>query len=351
MSIHILGIGNLGKLLAHSLRKSHPEIPITLLFHRPGLAEDWERAGRCIEIVRNGQPDRQGGFLWGDVWKERGQIQNLILATKTYSTVQALRPLKDRLGSESTVLFLQNGIGTIDEVTSQVFPQTSSRPNYLAGIINHGIYTTSQFSSVHAGIANAVIGPLLSQFQSMPSTTSPESPTTFLAQKIVNCPILSTSFVSKQEFLHAQLQKLVINAVINPLTVIFDCFNGELFHSARICTLIDRIIAEVSVIIIAILSTTSQEQQTVGSPLLARFDPESLRTTVHAVGAKTAKNISSMRQDVLAGRRTEIDYINGWVIKTGAETGIECPVNARTVKLVKEGRGISEDEIDDVFPS
>lgn len=111
MSIHILGLGNLGKLLAHSLRKSHPEIPITLLFHRPSLAEDWERAGRCIEIVRNGQPDRQGGFLWEGVWKEKGQIQNLILATKTYSTVQALRPLKDRLGSESTVLFLQNGIG------------------------------------------------------------------------------------------------------------------------------------------------------------------------------------------------------------------------------------------------
>lgn len=166
---------------------------------------------------------------------------------------------------------------------------------------------------------------------------------------IVDCPILSTFFVSEQELLHAQLQKLVINAVINPLTVIFDCFNGELFHSARICTLIDGIIAEVSAVITAILSTTSQGQQPIDSPLLARFDPESLRKTVHVVGAKTAKNISSMRQDILAGRRTEIDYINGWVIKTGAEAGVECPVNARIVKLVKEGRGISEDEIDEVF--
>jgi 2-dehydropantoate 2-reductase len=109
--IHILGVGNLGKLAAHSLRKKHPETPIILLFHRPNLIEEWNKARRCIEVVRDGVFDRQSEFSYEAVSKEQSTIRNLIVATKTYSTVQALKPLRHRLVSSSTLLFLQNGIG------------------------------------------------------------------------------------------------------------------------------------------------------------------------------------------------------------------------------------------------
>jgi len=168
-SIHILGLGNLGKLIAHSLKKCHPELPITLLFHRKSLVEEWNQGGRCIEIVRNGQSDRQGGFLWELIQEQKGAeiqqqagIQNLIVATKTYATSDALRPLVQRLGPSSTLLFLQNGMGmypdiwlclskpfvlsvagTIDHVTSDVFEDPPLRPHYLAGIVSHGVYATS----------------------------------------------------------------------------------------------------------------------------------------------------------------------------------------------------------------
>jgi hypothetical protein len=114
-TVHILGLGNLGKFFAHSLAKSNPNTPITLLFHRPSLATEWEKAGRCIEIVTNGIPDRQNGFsveiIGGTEAKELRAIQNLIVATKTYATAPALMPLKQRLNSDTTLLFLQNGMG------------------------------------------------------------------------------------------------------------------------------------------------------------------------------------------------------------------------------------------------
>lgn len=110
-AIHILGLGNLGKLVAHSLRKSHPEKQISLLFHRESLAEEWGRSGRFIEIERNGVSDCLDGF-GEESTREGGAIHNLVVATKTHSTVQALLPLKDRLGSNSTILFVQNGMGT-----------------------------------------------------------------------------------------------------------------------------------------------------------------------------------------------------------------------------------------------
>ncbi|KAF2705852.1 2-dehydropantoate 2-reductase-like protein [Pleomassaria siparia CBS 279.74] len=347
--IHILGLGNLGKLLAHSLRKYHPELPITLLFHRPSLAEEWERAGRCIEIVRNGKSDKQGGFAWENVRKEKSEIKNLLVATKTYGTAQAVTPLKERLGKESTLLFIQNGMGTIDEVTSQVFTSPSTRPNYLAGVVSHGVYATSQFSSVHAGLANAVIGPVVTDSHNQTSIIS-GSPSSYMAQKIVGCPVLSTSLLSSQDLLHAQLTKLTINATNNPLTVLFDCINGALLQSPRICTLIDRIISEVSAVIHAMLSNPPQGPMPVDPGLVhTLFSPESLRKTVHEVITINANNISSMRQDVLAGRKTEIDYINGWIVKKGQSLGVTCPINKRVVQLVKEGRKLNDTQIDEAF--
>ena len=50
--IHILGIGNLGRLFAHALANSPNPPPISLLFHRPTLISEWEQAGmHFITIV------------------------------------------------------------------------------------------------------------------------------------------------------------------------------------------------------------------------------------------------------------------------------------------------------------
>ena len=113
--IHILGVGNLGKLVAHALGTVTPPPQITLLFHRPSLASSWEQAEQSIEVMTNGVSDVRKGFETEQVSTVDGSkhtpINNLIVATKTYMTVEALRPLRSRLGPTSTLLFLQNGMG------------------------------------------------------------------------------------------------------------------------------------------------------------------------------------------------------------------------------------------------
>jgi len=56
---------------------------------------------------------------------------------------------------------------------------------------------------------------------------------------------------------------------------------------------------------------------------------------VEAVCEATASNVSSMLQDVLAKRRTEIEYINGFIVRQGQELGIPVPVNTVLLDLVK----------------
>lgn len=343
--IHILGIGNVGKLIAHSLRKSRPETPVTLLFHRYGLEQEWNVAGRNIEIVSSGKSDLRNGFNHEMLSPEqsRGAIKHLVVATKTYATVAALYPLKDRLDQSSTILFTQNGIGVIDEVTSRLFQHPASRPNYLAGIVSHGLYKNDTFSSTHAGLANIIVGPAL--VDGNRSRTDLEPSTVYLEQELLGCPVLNMSMVSSQSLLQSQLLKLAVNATINPLSVIFDRLNGDLLRSPRIVDLMRATILELSHVMTAIAGKSRQDRYNVKN----QFSAQKLESIVFEVGEINAKNSSSMRQDVHGGRRTEIDYMNGYIVAQAALYGIPCPLNQAIVRMVKQVKIIQESDIETVF--
>jgi 2-dehydropantoate 2-reductase len=116
--IHVLGIGNLGKYVAHSLMKQASQ-PVTLIFHRPSLELQWQSAGCGILCATDGVQDKRSGFRVEvlpppSASSSQGPlepIKYLIVATKTYMTTNALQLVKNRLNSNSSILFLQNGMG------------------------------------------------------------------------------------------------------------------------------------------------------------------------------------------------------------------------------------------------
>ncbi|KAF2114870.1 2-dehydropantoate 2-reductase-like protein [Lophiotrema nucula] len=332
--IHVLGVGSLGKLFAHSLRKCYPALPITLLFHRPSLLEEWKQAGQAIEVVRDGKSEKLDGFEYEGINDGKGEIRNLICATKTYGTVPAMEPLKHRLGPSSSILFLQNGIGTIDEVNSQIFKQASLRPHYFAGIVNHGVYQTAPFTCVHASVVDVTIGPILDKG----INNQPASP---LIESILGCSILAGSLVTSEGLFYIQMKKLVINAIINPLSAIFDVQNGQVFDSPTISALIKPLAAEISAVIQAIIQ---YKGLTPTADVATLFTVEGLEAVVRQIGVKVAKNSSSMRQDMRNGRRTEIDYINAYIVTQGRSLGIDCPLNSKLVGLVRDKRLLAESE-------
>ena len=117
--VYILGIGNLGKLFAHSLAQN--KLPVTLLLHRKGLLKEWKEAGRNIQIMRDGIWNKQfqldveliATAADDDIGIEsRGDpIKNVIVTTKAPRTAAALAQIKHRLDQGSSILFTQNGMG------------------------------------------------------------------------------------------------------------------------------------------------------------------------------------------------------------------------------------------------
>lgn len=336
--IHILGVGNIGRLFAHALTKEKNPPPISLLFHRASLLKEWDEAGKAIKLTVDGTPECSGGLdveVIPSTGNHQGDIiKNLIVTTKTINTIPALASIKDRLSSESTILFAQNGMGTIEEVTKEVFPEKSTRPNYLACVTNHGIYSQGPFRSVFAGRASMNIG-----------RVNDSKATQYLIDQITQASLLSATAASPSELLQLQIEKLVCNAMINPLTVIFNCQNGELFTRGPIVKLMRALLMEASQVIQSLPELRDDPSNA------SRFSLQNLDVRVIELAAKTGKNTSSMLQDFRAGRKTEIDYINGYIVKRGGDVGVDCENNAILVDMVRSGIVIGTDEILEHFPN
>ncbi|KFY12580.1 hypothetical protein V492_03799, partial [Pseudogymnoascus sp. VKM F-4246] len=241
------------------------------------------------------------------------------------SAAAALTPLLPRLSSESTILFTQNGIGAVDEVAA-LFP-THAQPTYLSAIVTHGVFSTGPFSATHAGVADLKIGPV-----SVSPTTSLPPAARWLMDTILSSEPLAATEVGAEELLNVTLEKLVANAVINPLTAIFRVPNGEVLDP-RLTGLRKALVAEASTVIVSHLSAL----RVLDAETRERFSASRLGEMVERVCVATSGNRSSMLQDVEAGRGTEVAYINGWVVQRGREMGVEVGVNERVLGMVEGG--------------
>jgi len=111
--------------------------------------------------------------------------------------------------------------------------------------------------------------------------------------------------------------KVVLNSAINPLTAICRVRNGRIVENEYIWNLASKIAKE-------------------GEELMKRLGYEfDAISEVRKVAMATAKNRSSMLQDIEKGKRTEIDYINGVLIEKCRELGLNCCANEFVYKIIK----------------
>ncbi|RTE07696.1 ketopantoate reductase family protein [Paenibacillus whitsoniae] len=117
--------------------------------------------------------------------------------------------------------------------------------------------------------------------------------------------------------------KLAINCVINPLTAILKVTNGQLLDTAWTRSLMADLFRETSEVAEAYHVSLAQD----------------LWTTIVQVCQATSANHSSMLQDVLGGRPTEIDYLNGSLVSMAGKAGLALPNHNMVYRLVKAMEG------------
>ena len=269
---------------------------------------------------------------WDQSVEDNSHIECLILCVKAPFTITALQSIKDRLSRDSSILFIQNGMGVIDEINREVFPSPESRPHYISGVLSHGLVRKGDFYIGHTGIGTTLMSPVLPPLAGAPPNGQEAddwAPTTkYILRTLSLTPRLVAITEAPSDFMLYQLEKLAINAVINPLSAIMECRNGELLYNYSFTRLTRMLLFEISTVICAL-----PELKDIPG-IHDRFAPERLRALVTLVAGKTAGNLSSMFQDLRSMRVPEIEYINGWIVKRGEELGIKCAVNYMIMQMI-----------------
>ncbi|OGM43189.1 hypothetical protein ABOM_008870 [Aspergillus bombycis] len=261
----------------------------------------------------------------------------LIVAVKANYTRSVLATVKHRLSRNSTILFLQNGMGTLEEVDESVFPDPAQWPHYMIGINTNGTSRLGQLSAYHTSLGEIPFGmaPRISspeachgQWHQDPRLIHSAWP---LIEALSNGPNLNARLVSVEEVLHLQLRKLAINAVLNPLTALLECKIGMLYSSQQpwVQRLIELMLEEIS----AVLRTLPLPFQT-SFDMKAGFAANQLISMVEGMAQRLSQHNSSMMQDISNGSETEVAYLNGFLIRLGMQLGIDCPVNDYILQAV-----------------
>jgi 2-dehydropantoate 2-reductase len=220
----------------------------------------------------------------------------ILLTTKVNDSRTAIAAIADALRADSIVLCVQNGLGSEDEVRAVV----GGRCVVLRAI--------TQFGAIFQE-------PGLVEFKVRGTTVIEASPRSAAIADLLTASGLGGRV---SDNIAADVwRKLIFNCVINPITSIIGSDVG---------TIADTRLDPLKRLVIGECVAVARSDGVV-------FDVDLLAQISDIFGAST--NIASMRQDLLKGKPTEIDFMNGAVVRRGERHGIDCPVNHALVAIIK----------------
>jgi len=286
MKITILGCGALGQLWLSRLYQQGHDVQGWLRVPQPFCA---------VNVIEPEGTSFNRNLPTNDP-EHLAQSELLLVTLKAWQVSSAVSALLPRLNPRCAILLLHNGMGTQDELPA------NSQP-ILQGTTTHAARREGS-TIIHVAGGTTHIGP-----------TSPAAIHLCHLAEMLHQALPDVAW--HNNIASANWRKLAVNCVINPLTALYDCRNGEL---QRYPEQIETLCREVSGVMEMEGYHTSCE---------------GLRQYVMEVIQSTADNISSMLQDVRTQRHTEIDYITGYLLRRARSHGMILPENARLFELIK----------------
>ncbi|KAG5342023.1 putative 2-dehydropantoate 2-reductase [Termitomyces sp. J132] len=400
MRLHILGLGPVGNLVAFHLRRVLPSHHSITLIHKDQkqantslshggiirienegiVATAHDFGSEVFEATKPAIPSAASGVIRGGA----DIIDSLFITTKAHTTLRAVRRLLPRLSPNATIVLMHNGMGVYEELIHEIFRNPEQRPHFILSSNTHGVFRKDVKHYVHTGVGSIKIAivpdpggrdfeagfndttvlhserrPRLSDITSLESDPMYKRYASLrdtVAALLLAQP-LDVSWLPLSDFQTVMRRKLVANAVINPLTALMGCRNGDIFTTNSAVRIMQRVCSEASQAFEAEFSADSkawsgglisQGIKTEDIPI-GQFPRElinvALEEEVRRVAEATKGNISSMLADVRRGRRTEVEYINGYLLRLGATYRIPMPTTAVLLNLVKMRSAIPVDQM------
>jgi 2-dehydropantoate 2-reductase len=233
-----------------------------------------------------------------------GAVDLVVVFVKATATEQAMRDALCLVGEDTTVLTLQNGLGNVEKICGAV-----DASHVVAGTTGHGSTLLGPGKIRHAGVGETVIG--------APNACESSNGRVESLASFFNDAKLTTRISAN--VMGLIWTKLVVNVAINALTAVTGLKNGRLVDFPETAELMKLAVEEACAV-----AEAKGIRFEVGSPLEHAMN----------IARSTASNRSSMLQDVMSKRPTEVSVINGAIVEEGKRLGVPTPVNVVLTNLV-----------------
>lgn len=283
---HILGAGSIGSLFACLFDKAGISCSLLLRDGDPALTQTTRR----IQLRAGGLTSEHSFPVTSGA--HAAPIHYLLVCTKAYDLVDGLAGLQPWLAPNAVVVLLANGLGYQQTVAAR-WPQLA----VFSGSTTEGAFREAGQRVLRAGRGTTWIG----------GRGTRDAPDWFSDWQAIDARC------GWREDIDTVLwRKFAINCAINPLTALHRCRNGALAEPGALADQVRALCLEIA----AIGQAAGQGEAVAG-----------LYRSVMEVVEATADNRSSMLQDVLAGRPTEIGFLTSFLVATADAQGIDATHN------------------------
>lgn len=290
MKVAIVGGGSIGLLFAYYLNQKHH---VVLYVRSPRQLEILQRNGLFLH-KRNDTYRTVVEARNISEWGCRGEDLSVI-CVKQYHLPALLD--RKRFSEEHPLIFVQNGMGHL-----KLLEKLNNRSIFVSAV-EHGALRVAENEVNHTGEGITRIAPFRGDDQR-------------LIDNLIVPLEREFPFVKEEDYYQMLVKKLVVNAVINPLTAILKVPNGQLLDNPRYFQILKMVFAEVKMI-------------------LDLDHEEAYFKNLLQVCRNTANNRSSMLKDLEERRPTEVDAILGFLLDKAEEKNLAAPHTRMLYNMIK----------------
>lgn len=280
MKIGIIGGGSIGLLFSCYLSKHHE---VTVYCRTDSQVEQINRHG--VNLIKKNE--QQNFPIQASVSTALEPADLYIICVKQYHLNNVI-PVLQQTDKNAILLFLQNGIGHLPEL------KKLAHECILVGVVEHGAMKEGNTTVRHTGQGLTRI----SEYKAIENNVH-------TVREILSME--EFPFVIEADYMKMLENKLLANAVINPLTAILNIKNGELLFNPFFNQLFQKFFQEVA-------------------NVLQIVDQQSALQYLETICKNTAENESSMLRDIKLNNRIEIDGIITPLINKAEEKNIQIPL-------------------------
>jgi 2-dehydropantoate 2-reductase len=227
----------------------------------------------------------------------------VLIAVKAYDTDSAAQTAGPLVAEGTTVLTLQNGLGNVAALARRL-----GSDFVVGGVTSQGATLIAPGQVRHAGYGNTVIGEQNGELTERLRELAAE-----FAGSGIHCELTD-------DLESVVWGKLAVNVGVNAVATLAQVRNGGILESASLRGL---------------MRAAVQEAVTVAEAKGIRLPEEDMPSYAEGICQRTADNVNSMLQDIHRRRRTEVDALNGAVVREGQAVKVPTPANTVLAELIR----------------